>query len=226
MRPGISAKIDASVPPAVVPLSKTRNSESSPGRRDTRFTSPATAPAPYKVDAGPLMISTRSRSSGGVCRSPNPPESPSYKGNPSFRTCVKRRSKPCIRIPASPKNEDSWRMVMPVISLRSMRMSPGRMFPFSTNSSPAMISTRVGMSWIVRVERVVEITTPSMSTLSVSDVAKTDAGSIKPTRKRPARLIVRRGSSCISCPIRMGRDRCGRLWVPRAPEPPWAHSRR
>ena len=50
-----------------------------------RFTKPAIAPPPYKVEAEPLITSTCFKSSGGICNKPNPLAAPAYSGNPSFK---------------------------------------------------------------------------------------------------------------------------------------------
>ena len=114
-----------------------------PGRRDRRLTTPPIAPAPYSADATPLITSTCPRSIGGICSSPRPPTSPK-SGRPSDRTRVYRPRMPWIRTLAAPSDGDVACTRMPPISFSIMTMSPGVMSIFSSISSRASTSTRIG----------------------------------------------------------------------------------
>ena len=72
-----------------------------------------------------------------------------------------------MRIAALPDMADVCCVAMPVLSLNSIRMSPGFMLAFSSSSSPEMNSMRVGIFSMVRVPRVVCTTiSPSSSSSS------------------------------------------------------------
>src|SRR5262245_50293907 len=73
---------------AEVPLAIKLSSLFAVGVLDTRFTRPAIAPPPYRVEEEPLMTSTCFRSSGAICNNDRPPEKPAYMGYPSRRICV------------------------------------------------------------------------------------------------------------------------------------------
>ena len=114
-----------------------------PGRRETRFTTPLIAPAPYSDEATPLMTSARPRSSGGICIRPSDTCSPK-SGSPSDRNRVYRPRMPWMRTLAAPIDGDVACTRMPPISFSIMTMSPGVIITFSSISSASSTSTRIG----------------------------------------------------------------------------------
>lgn len=79
---------------------------------------------------------------------------------------------------ALPDMADVCCVVMPVLSLSSMRMSPGFMLDFSSSSSPDINSTRVGMFFMLRVPRVVCTVISSSSSSSSPMVMVTVPSSV------------------------------------------------
>ena len=70
-----------------------------------------------------------------------------------------------MRMPALKEVAEVCCVWIPVLSLSSIRMSPGFMLPFSSSSSPEITSVRVGVLPMVRLMRV-EVTTTSSSSCS------------------------------------------------------------
>src|SRR3546814_10520189 len=104
------------MPRAEVPFNRKLSWRSSVGFLDTRFTSPAIAPPPYRVDDDPLITSTCCRSSGAICNRPSPPEKPEYNGKPSLIIWVYFPSSPWIRILELPLVAEVCWVCMPVLS--------------------------------------------------------------------------------------------------------------
>ena len=74
--------------PTIVPLRE------SVGVFEMKLITPPIALSPYKVDPHPFIISTCCKSRGGILKTPNDPENPSYSGSPSLIILVYLLSKP------------------------------------------------------------------------------------------------------------------------------------
>ena len=82
---------------------------------------------------------------------------------PSRSSWVYLPSRPFIRILAVPLTAEVCCVAMPILSFNSILIPPGFIDDFSSSSSAANTSTRVAISFILRLDLVVWITTSSSS---------------------------------------------------------------
>ncbi len=147
-----------------------------------KLINPAIAPPPNKVEELPFIISICFRSSGGTCTMLRLPEKPEYNGKPSFNNCVYLPSRPWMRNELFALAAEVCWTCIPVLSLSTIEMLEGSIVIFSSISSPAITSTRVG-SLPISLDPLVDATEISSSSSasdssSTSNISNEDRGKV------------------------------------------------